>query len=239
MTTFVLVHGVGHGGWCFQPVARLLRAAGHEVHTPTLTGLGERSHLLDDRVDLELHIADIVNVLRFEDLHDVVLVGHSYGGTLITGVADRAGDRIAKLVYLDAGYVGNGQSVADTLGPVVEALRGAGTVVDGMELILLPDADGGPFYGVTDPDEQAFLRGRLTPFPWACFAQPLRLQDEAAVAAIPAFHVVCTQGPSNLGAAERAAATAEQRLWTLDTHHELMVSEPETVAAILCEVAGR
>ncbi len=96
MATFVLVHGGGHGGWCYQKVARLLRAAGHEVYSPTLTGLGERSHLVSSEVDLDLQITDVVNVLRYEDLRDVILVGHSYGGMVITGVADRAADRVGR-----------------------------------------------------------------------------------------------------------------------------------------------
>src|SRR5580700_2534506 len=99
--TYVLVHGGGHGGWCWQRVVPLLRAAGHEVYTPTLTGLGERSHLLRPDIDLDTHIADVVGVLRYEDLTDVILVGHSYGGMVITGVADRALARIGQLVYLD------------------------------------------------------------------------------------------------------------------------------------------
>jgi pimeloyl-ACP methyl ester carboxylesterase len=94
MATYVLVHGGGHGGWCYQRVTRMLRAAGHEVYAPTMTGLGERAHLLRQGIDLDLHIRDIVAVLAFEDLHDVILVGHSYGGMVITGVADRAADRV-------------------------------------------------------------------------------------------------------------------------------------------------
>src|SRR6185295_9033166 len=101
MRTYVLVHGGGHGGWCYQRVARLLRARGHEVYTPTLTGLGERAHLLSAAVDLDLHVTDVVNVLEYEDLRDVILVGHSYGGMVITGVADRATDRIGHIVFLD------------------------------------------------------------------------------------------------------------------------------------------
>ena len=89
MATFVLVHGGGHGGWCYQRVGPLLRAAGHDVYTPTLTGLGERAHLLRADIDLDFHIGDIVNVLHFDDLRDVILVGHSYGGMVITAVADR------------------------------------------------------------------------------------------------------------------------------------------------------
>ena len=99
MATSVLVHGGGHGGWCYQKVARRLRAEGHEVHAPSLTGLADRSHLLVPGIDLDTHSTDVVNLLRYEDLSDVILVGHSYGGMVITGIADRAADRIGRLVY--------------------------------------------------------------------------------------------------------------------------------------------
>src|SRR4051794_30531978 len=102
MATFVLVHGAIVGGWCWRWVAPRLRSAGHEVYAPTLTGLGERVHLASPDTDLETHIRDIDNVLRFEDLTDVVLVGWSYGGMIVAGAADRAPERIAQLVYLDA-----------------------------------------------------------------------------------------------------------------------------------------
>src|SRR5579864_2852584 len=100
MATYVLVHGGGHGGWCYQRVARLLQAEGHLVYTPTLSGLGERSGLLTDAIDLTLHAEDVAAVLHYEDLRDVILVGHSYGGMVITGAADLAADRVGKLVYL-------------------------------------------------------------------------------------------------------------------------------------------
>src|SRR2546426_10958940 len=100
MATFVLVHGGFHGGWCWRKVAPLLRAAGHEVHTPTLTGLGERAHLASPAVDLALHVQDVVNVLFYEDLRSVTLVGHSYAGMVIAGVADRCPERLAQLIYL-------------------------------------------------------------------------------------------------------------------------------------------
>ena len=100
MAIYVLVHGGAHGGWCYRDVARLLRSAGHDEYTPTLTGLGERSHLLGPGIDLDTHITDVMAVLHYEDLRDVILVGHSYGGMVITGVADRAADRVGHIVYL-------------------------------------------------------------------------------------------------------------------------------------------
>jgi pimeloyl-ACP methyl ester carboxylesterase len=165
MATYVLVHGGARGGWCYGPVARILRSAGHDVHAPTLTGLGDRSHLLRPGIDLDTHIADVVAVLHYEDLRDVILVRHSYGGMVITGVADRAPDRVGDLVYLDAATPVDGQSLVDIAGPMMEAARAQGRVVDGVELVLFPGTEPLPHYGVTDPDHIAWMDERLTPHP--------------------------------------------------------------------------
>src|SRR5881394_4574014 len=110
-STFVLVHGGGHGGWCWQRVAKRLRNAGHDVYTPTLTGFGERSHLDTATVTFETFVLDIVNVLTFEDLHDVVLVGHSMGGVIIPRVAERVADRLARVVWLTAAVCADGETL--------------------------------------------------------------------------------------------------------------------------------
>ena len=238
MATYVLVHGGAHGGWCYQKVARLLRAEGHEVYTPTLTGLGGRSHLVGPEVDLDVHIRDVVAVLHYEDLRDVILVGHSYGGMLITGVADRSADRIGRLVYLDAANPVNGQSLVDVAGPLMEAAYASVRVVDGVELVLFPGNEPMPNYGVTDPDDVAWMRERLTPHPWKCFTQPLALASEAALAAIPQYHVVCTSTLPIRDAELMGKARAEGRLWDIDTGHDLMISEPRAVAKALLEVAA-
>src|SRR5919202_1722005 len=112
-TTFVLVHGAWHGGWCCRRLIPLLRDAGHEVYAPTLTGLGERSHLLSPAIDLETHVRDVTGVLEYEELTGVVLVGHSYGGMVITGVAEDAAPRLAHLVYLDAFLPRDGECLMD------------------------------------------------------------------------------------------------------------------------------
>jgi pimeloyl-ACP methyl ester carboxylesterase len=114
MSAFVLVHGAWHGSWCWKRVRRALQARGHEVFTPTLTGVADRLHLLSPQVDLETHITDVTNLIRWEELADVVLCGHSYGGCVISGVADRVSDRIGALVYLDAFVLENAQSLHDT-----------------------------------------------------------------------------------------------------------------------------
>ena len=122
MATFLICHGAWSAGWAWKKVRPLLRAAGHEVFTPTYTGLGERAHLVSRTVTLDTHIADVLGVIECEDLSDIVLVGHSYGGMVATGVADRARERIAKLVYLDAFVPENGQSLFDLL-PAAERDR--------------------------------------------------------------------------------------------------------------------
>jgi pimeloyl-ACP methyl ester carboxylesterase len=239
MATYVLVHGGGHGGWCYQRVARLLRAAGHDVHTPTLTGLGERAHLVSSAVDLDLHVRDVAALLHFEDLRDVVLVGHSYGGMVITGVADRATDRVARLVYLDAANPRNGQSLVDVSGPMMLAARKQSRVVDGVELLLFPDSDAVRYYGVTDPADHAWMLERLTPHPWPCFDQPLQLANEAALWAVPQYHIVCTSTLPTRDEQLMADARAAGRLWCIDTGHDLMITEPEAVTDALLEVLDR
>ncbi len=219
--------------------ARLLRAAGHEVYTPTLTGLGERSHLLSTDVDLDMHITDVTSVLHYEDLRDVILVGHSYGGMVVTGVADRASDRVGRLVYLDAANPVNGQSLKDVAGPVIEAARPAGAVIDGMELVLLPAPEAGLFYGVTDPDDVAWMADRLTGHPWKSFEQPLDLTNEDALWAIPQYHIVCTSTLATRDPLLMERARSEGRLWDIDTGHDLMLTEPGAVASALLQVAAK
>jgi pimeloyl-ACP methyl ester carboxylesterase len=238
VATYVLVHGGGHGGWCYQRVARLLQAKGHLVYTPTLSGLGERSGLLTDSIDLALHTEDIAAVLHYEDLSDVILVGHSYGGMVITGAADKAADRVGKLVYLDAATPRNGQSLVDVAGPVINAVRPMGEVVDGIELVLLPAADAGLLYGVTDPDDLAWMAERLTGHPWTCFEQPLALQNEDALWAIPQYHIVCTSTVATREKSLMDQARASGRLWEIDTGHDLMITEPERTADALLQVVA-
>jgi pimeloyl-ACP methyl ester carboxylesterase len=238
MATYVLVHGGGHGGWCYQRVARILRSAGHEAYAPTLTGLAERSHLLRPEIDLGFHIHDIAALLHYEDLRDVILVGHSYGGMVITGAADRAADRVGRLVYLDAATPVNGQSLVDIAGPIIEATRPLGRVVDGVELVLLPSPDLGRFLGVTDPHDLAWMTERLTGHPWKCFEQPLELTNEAALWAIPQYHISCTSTLATRDPELMGKARAAGRLWDIDTGHDLMITEPQAVAGALLEVAA-
>jgi pimeloyl-ACP methyl ester carboxylesterase len=238
MATYVLVHGGGHGGWCYAKVKRRLDHIGHQVFAPSLTGLAERSHLLSPAVDLDLHVNDIVQLLHYWDLRGVILVGHSYGGMVITGIADRATDRIGKLVYLDAANPHNHQSLVDVAGPVIESVRPMGAVVDGVELVLLPAPGAGAFYGVTDPSDLAWMDARLTGHPWRCFEQKLDLQNEEGLWALPQYHVVCESTLATRDRELMERAKHEGRLWSIDTGHDLMITEPDFVTQALVEIAA-
>lgn len=238
MATFVLVHGGGHGGWCYNRVSPLLQAAGHDVYSPTLTGLGERKHLLRPDIDLDTHITDIVNVLEYNDLENVFLVGHSYGGMVITGVADRAGARISHMIYLDAAHPINGESLADLAPEMMDMAKSELRVVDGVELVLFPDSEAINYLGVTDPDDFAWMRSRITPHPWKCFTQKLWLQDEASVRRISRTNINCTQLLSMSNDAKRARQLDADHLFEIDTGHDLMITEPRRVADMLLEVAA-
>jgi pimeloyl-ACP methyl ester carboxylesterase len=203
------------------------------VYTPTLTGVGERFHLLSNDIDLDLHIRDVVQVLTYEDLHDVILAGHSYGGMVITGVADLEADRIGHLVYLDAATPVNGQSLADISPAQMRAARAKGDFVNGVEVVLQPGLEPIPHYGVTDPSDISWMTPKLTPHPYKCFDQKLRLENEAELWAIPQTHIVCTNTIPHRDAAVMAKARANGRLWDIDTGHDLMITEPEAVATCL------
>ena len=237
MANFVLVHGGAHGGWCFQPLARVLRDSGHEVYTPTLTGLGERAHLFRADVDLDCHIDDVVAVLRYEDLRDAILVGHSYGGAVITGAADRAPDRVAHRVYLDSMEPKDGQSMVDIAGPFMAAAQLDSQTIDGVQMCLFPSDETLPYYGVVDPETLEWMRERLTPHPVRCFQQPLTLTDPAALQSIPQSHISTTMFLS-LRNVDRIREKADGRVWDIDTGHDLMITEPHKVAEYLGRVAA-
>ena len=230
MATYVLVHGAWHGGWCWARVARLLRDAGHEVFTPTLTGLGERVHLARPEIDLAHHVQDVVAVLEAEELRSVTLVGHSYGGMVVTGVAARAGARLTHLVYLDAFVPAPGQALLDLIPPErAEAMREAArTEGQGWRVpAWLPER-----YGVTSARDVEWLSRRLTP-------HPLRTLEQQAEAGAPArlklSYVYCAKTATH--SFDRfAERLRDDRKWSfheLKTGHDAMVTVPGETAKIL------
>lgn len=186
MTTFVLVHGSHGGGWIWQKVAPRLRASGHELYAPTLTGLSDRSHLLGCGVDLTTHITDVVNLLFYEDLADVVLVGNSYAGMVITGVAAQAAERLRLLVYLDAYLPDDGQSELD-LWP---ADMRAGIQADEAAARGLRQPPPPATFGITAPQMAAWVSARLTPQPLTTYTEPVP-RGTARSAALPRAYIHC------------------------------------------------
>jgi pimeloyl-ACP methyl ester carboxylesterase len=210
------------GGWYFQPTARLLRAAGHEVYTPTLTGIGERVHLGSAEVGLDTHVDDIVNVLEFEDLHDVVLAGFSYGGAVITMVADRVPERIAQLIYLDAWVQRDGESIADLIPEMAERMKAqAWETGDGWRI-------------ERDPPEP-----RKTAHPLRSILEPTRLRREHAPE-LPRTYVHFTgntfyHAPVMARMAEEAR-TAGWRVRELAADHIAPETHPAELAALILEL---
>jgi pimeloyl-ACP methyl ester carboxylesterase len=233
--TFVLVHGVWHGGWCWRRVADLLVARGHRVTTPTHTGLGERHHLLDSSITMATFVEDVVNHLTWEDLSDVILVGHSFGGAPITGAADRVPERIAKLIYLDAAIMEDGETWFGLLPhDIVEARRKAAEESSGG--LSLPAAPAESF-GVTKADDVAFLVPRLTPHPLATFSTPLELRSPPGNG-IEAHYIACTD-PAYMPA-DLSLKRARQKGWPvseLKTGHDAMVTVPRETADLLEKLA--
>ena len=223
MATYLICHGAWSAGWAWRKVRPLLTAAGHTVFTPTYTGLGERAHLAHPLVDLETHIADILAVIHCEDLRDVILVGHSYGGMVATGVADRVPDRVRHLLYLDAFVPADGQSLQD--------LVGAAPVAPPVDGWLIPPNPSPPD---TAPGDLAWIQPRRRHQPARCFTQKLRLRGPAP--AFPRSYVHCTKktGPDVFAQfAERFRDDPAWRCHAMDASHSPNVTAPAALAALL------
>lgn len=230
MATFVLVHGAWCGGWVWHDTARALQTSGHEVFTPTLTGCGERVHLLSRSVGLATHIADVTHLLDYEELQDVILVGHSYAGVVITGVIERVRDRVSRLVYLDAFTPCGGAPLLEQV-TWSELARQSAVMSNGVPVVPPPPA---PMLGLSAKGE---AMKRLTPFPLAAFEQrtPTGSDDLAAIGA----YVRCAENldPTLTGVALRA----QEAGWTyreVTAPHSAMLTHPDALAATLLELAS-
>jgi pimeloyl-ACP methyl ester carboxylesterase len=239
MATFVLVHGAWHGGWCWQKLTPFLEAAGHQVHAPTLTGLAERASELSPDVGLDTHIQDIVGLLLDKDLHGVILVGHSYGGMVITGVVDQAPERIGRLVYLDTFVPRDGESMV-SVSPLISYLLRRQAQADGWRI----DSRGD--YGVTTEPDRSWVLRSVTPQPLKTLEQPLHLKNPAIVSTKPRTRIDCVGGGFFFTRvrpllrhllAPRAFPPTEAgwRLRQLPTGHDAMITMPRELADLLLE----
>jgi pimeloyl-ACP methyl ester carboxylesterase len=232
LATFVLVHGGGHGGWCYQKVARLLQVKGHLVYAPSLPGMGEHTHQIHPGIDLDAHIDDVVGLLFSEDLRQAIIVGHSYGGMVITGVADRASERVGHRVYLS-----DGESLPEHAFASIDQTRQGMYVINGTDVVMKPEPFYAGFFGIHDPELADWTNARLTPQPWKCFSQKLVLQNEAAMRAIPESHLICSETMATRDM-ERLKTNSNGRVWDIDTGHDLMLTEPQWVAERLMDIAA-
>ncbi len=231
MTTFVLVHGAWSGAHGFRKVRPPLRAAGHEVFTPSLTGIGERVHLTSPQVCLTTHVTDVVNMVLYEDLDEIVLLGFSYGGCVITGVLEHIADRVRHLVYLDAFVPGDGDRLAEG-GRVVTGLGG-----DWLVPPLPREFD--------DPAEAAWAGARRTPHPMGCFTEPVRLPRPLEDYPFTRTYIKASAEPRTSpptpfwAAADRAKASPAWRYREIATTHMVPSNRPGDLAQLLLELVSR
>jgi pimeloyl-ACP methyl ester carboxylesterase len=234
MTTFVVAHGAWSAGWAWKKMHPLMRALGHTLITPTYTGIGERSHLAHAGIDLNTHITDILNVLEFEDLRNVILIGHSYGGMVATGVADRAAERIAHLVYLDAFAPRHGDSLlsltpADNRSRVLEGVQSQGA---GWRI------PANPLPSDTSPEDVAWSIARRVMQPLKTWEQPIELTG--AVDTLPKSYIYCKKfGPGDVFRqfTDRARAEAGWTYFEMDASHNPHITVPHELAALLDGIA--
>jgi pimeloyl-ACP methyl ester carboxylesterase len=233
MATFMLVHGAWGGAHGFRHVRTALRAAGHEAFTPSLTGIGERVHLVSPQVGLGTHVTDVVNTVLYEDLDPIVLLGFSYGGMVVSGALEHIGDRVTSLVFLDAFVPGDGDSVHGLLGRPLESPAGLGRqwLVDG------------PARSYDDPAEAAFSVPRRTPQPLRCFTEPVRLPRPLEDFPFPRTYVRATvpdPGASRNAAfddaAARARASTAWRYEEIATTHLVAQNRPAELTRLLLEL---
>jgi pimeloyl-ACP methyl ester carboxylesterase len=238
MTTIVLVHGAWGGAHGFKYVRGPLREAGHEVFTPSLTGIGERAHLASPQVDLTTHVSDVVNTILYEDLSDIVLLGYSYGGMVVTGALEHVADRVAHLVYLDAFKPGDGQSLADLTGAPYRAPAigpGSSWLVE-------------PLYRDTEDASQAdWFSARRSWHPVGCFTEAVRLRRPLEEYPFTRTYVKALREPraaQGTGdsafwrAAEQAKTDPAWRYREIDTDHMIPINRPAELAALLLELTS-
>ncbi|MGC5561810.1 alpha/beta fold hydrolase [Streptomyces sp. FR-108] len=238
-TTYVLVHGAWHDGRSWNRVAPLLTARGHRVLAPSLTGHGDKAHLLSPDVGLTTHTEDVVDLILDHDLNDVVLVGHSYAGMVISGVANRVPERISRLVYLDAMVPTHGENAIDVMPLTQVMIDGAAGNAQPWRIPPLPEfAAPIGLFGVTDPDDIAWLKGTLTDESVLCFRQPVEM-DNPAQAAVPRTHILCVgnapEGVTRRPVPELQPNGEPSHVLTLDTGHDAMITRPAELTALLLE----
>jgi pimeloyl-ACP methyl ester carboxylesterase len=238
MSTYILVHGAWHGGWCWQRVAPFLRAQGHEVLTPSLSGMGEHAHMISPQITLETHVQDIANLCKRYEVKDAVLVGHSYGGVPITGAADRlhGAGHVARLVYLDALVPEDGWAWSSFHKPEQIAARHASARGAGLGVALpVPEAKA---FGIENAADLAWVDRNLRPHPYGTYLSTIALPELAkggGAAALPRTYIDCTTPfySDFNGTKQKIKADKKWKYVELPTCHDSMVTMPKETAELL------
>ncbi len=230
--TFVLVHGAWHGGWCWRRVADVLTRQGHKVFTPTLTGLGERSHLMSRDINLDTHVTDVVNVFKWEDLKDVVLVGHSYGGWVISGAVEQVAPRVAAIVVLDAFMPDDGVRGLDNTSEF--SRKGILAAIEKGDVSR--PAPTAAMFGVNEKD-RSWIDSKMTPQPLGVALQPIRLTGARDRVAKKAY-IRAAGYAQDIFDRYLAICKADPtwRTFEIPCGHDVMVDMPERLAEVLVEV---
>jgi pimeloyl-ACP methyl ester carboxylesterase len=234
--TFLLIHGAFHGGWCWRRVGDLLAAPGGRVFAPTMTGLGERAHLLNEGVGIATFIDDAIGVIEAEELENIILVGHSFGGAVISGVADRIPEKIAQLVYLDAIVPVSGSSALSCLPPETQEIRlRAARATPGGLTIPLPTET---MFDLPPGPDRDWVARRITPHPLASYTDPIMLNHPAGNSR-PRLYIRCTDPvyPAVVPSYDRIKVEDGWTLVDIATGHDAMVTAPEALAGILLKHA--
>ena len=231
--TFVLVHGSWHGGWCWRRVADQLEKNGHKVYTPTLTGLGERSHLMSGLITLDTHITDVANLIKWENLENIVLVGHSYAGFVVSGVAEKSLPSIGSIVFLDAFMPENGQRVVDLTPPELRAITLAAAAKNEVGRPVPP----AKMFNVNEQD-QSWIDSKMTPQPTFVSLQPIALTGARDKIAKKTY-IRATSSPNQLFDSyfEKLKSDPAWKTYAVPSGHDVMVDRPERLSEILVEVS--
>ena len=230
--TFLVCHGAWSAGWAWKKMHPLMNKAGHRLVTPTYTGLGERAHLAHPAINLEVHIEDMLQVIKYEDLHDIVLIGHSYGGMVATGVADRARDKVKQLIYIDAFVPSDGQSLLDLNEVAKPRMRELAKSGDGWRVPPNPTPPD------TSPEDVAWLSDRRVHMPLQCFEQKLKL---SAPLSLPRSYIYATRiTPADTFGrfAKMTKSDPAWRYFEIDASHSPNVTAPEALTALLEKIAA-
>jgi pimeloyl-ACP methyl ester carboxylesterase len=233
---FLLIHGAWHGGWVWNEISEILNYQGYSVSTPTLTGLGEKKHLLSSKITIDTFIEDVVNHIIFENLNNIILVGHSFAGSVISGVADKLKDRIQKLIYFDAVILKDGQKPFD-IAPKelvkqrIELAKRFGNSIS----IPAPSADA---FGVFDVKKSLLLEEKLTPHPLSSYQSKLKIKNEIGNG-IPLFYIFCNDPVyKSLESSRKVVRKLKWPIFELNAGHDAMLTHPKETLNLLMKICN-